>query len=108
MIGVTGLQPRVNNFPIALESFALVKGALIGIQPQPCHAIENGVDVFLRGALLVGVFDAQHELPVVMAGIEPAEKRRPDTTYMENACWARRESGSYSHEGSLWVEASRC
>ena len=46
-------------------------GALVPVKAQPAHGADDEVDVFLGGALGVGVLDAQDELAAGGAGIGP-------------------------------------
>ena len=47
----------------------------------------------LRGALAVGVFDAQHHPAAVLLGVKPVEQRRARPADMQKAGGRRSEAG---------------
>jgi len=52
------------------------------------------LDRFIGGTTLIGIFDAEDEDTLLLAGKEPVEKRRANTADVEKAGWAWRESDS--------------
>ena len=97
MVGLALLQPLINDLAVTIESLGLKERPLIMIQPQPGHAIKNGVHVFLGGALPVRVLDAQDELPAVMPGVQPAKECGTDAADVQDAGWAGGETGADNH-----------
>ena len=61
---------------------------------KPFHRIEDPADGVLRGADLIGIFDAQDEDPPVMAGKKPVKKRRPGAPDMEIPRRRRRKTNA--------------
>ena len=60
-------------------------GPFVPIEPEPAQAVDDAGDHLPRGALGIGVFDAQHERAAVPAGVEPVEQRRPGAADVEIA-----------------------
>ena len=73
-------MPR-NDLAIAVETLRLEVRALVGIEAEPRHAVEDHTHRLFRGALAVGVLDAQDELAARAARVQPAESavRTPPT-----------------------------
>src|SRR2546427_8399035 len=59
---------------MALESRALKDWLLVPVEAEPGEAVEDDAGVLVRGAFLVGVFDAEQELAARVAGEEPVEE----------------------------------
>ena len=100
IIGMALFQQLRNNLAIAIHALHLVERAFIGRQPQPVHAVKNGLNSFRGGAFKVGVFDAQHEHALVMAGKGPGKKRRAGSTQMQITGGRGRKAGSYNRSRS--------
>ena len=64
----------VDDRVVPVEALGLVEGSLVIVQPQPGHALQDGVDRLRRRPLQVRVLDAQHEAPPVAAGEEVGEE----------------------------------
>ena len=73
-------------------------GAFVPVDSQPSKAGENRLQSFLNITLLVGVVDAQNELPVVMPGEQPVEQSSPHTADMKVARRAGCKSSSNGHD----------
>ncbi len=70
-IGVTLLEQLVDVVAVAVHALGLIEGTFVVLQPQPGHALEDGVDRLGGGALEVGILDAQHEGAAVPARVQP-------------------------------------
>ncbi len=75
-VGLAGREQLISDFAVPRRARKLVHRLAVPVQPQPRHAVQNGGDGLRRGALAVGVFDAQQELSAGLLGIEPVEQRR--------------------------------
>jgi hypothetical protein len=51
------------TFAVALDPVRLVDRAFVVLELEPGHAVEDGLQRLRRGALAVGILDAQDELP---------------------------------------------
>ena len=58
-------------------------GALVPVQPQPLHGVEDDSHVLLGGALGVGVLDAQDEVAAHRAGERPVVDGRAGPAHMQ-------------------------
>jgi hypothetical protein len=101
MISLVLFKPLVDDLFVTMKAFRLVVWPLIGLQPEPTHALEYCRDVFLRRTLFVGIFDTENEIATMVTGVEPAEQRGPDTAEVQDACWTWRKSGTYFHQRLL-------
>ena len=72
-VGVTALEQRFEHLLMAGSSLALEDRALVPVELQPAQRIEDLLDVLGRGALAVGVLDAQQESAARVAGEQPVE-----------------------------------
>jgi hypothetical protein len=79
---------------VQIDALGLAIGPFVPIKPDPLHAFDDGLDGFVRGPALVGVFNAQDKNTVLLAGIEPIEQGGSDTADVEVACGARGKSYS--------------
>ncbi len=84
-----------------MVALCLIERALVRIEPQPGHAVQNGVHILLCGTLPIRIFDSQYELTALVPGIEPAEQCCADTPYVQNAGRAGREARAYFHEFNI-------
>src|SRR5262249_48055209 len=101
VIGSLLCEHPANNILVAVESLCLVVRPLVRIQREPRHTVQDHLDGFLGGALPISVLDAQDELSLHAAGIQPAEKRSPDSSDVQHAGGAGSESGNDSHEAEI-------
>jgi hypothetical protein len=60
---------------IAIEVYALGLpiGPFIPIEPHPLHAVDDGLDRFVRRPTLVRILNAENEDALLLAGKEPIE-----------------------------------
>src|SRR5690606_4832007 len=87
---------------IAVEAMGLIDGALVVVQAQPVHGLEDRIDRGLRAALTVGVLDAQHELSAAMARLQPAVQRGACTADVQVAGGTGGETCAAGHGGLAW------
>ncbi|CAM3083304.1 hypothetical protein KOXY103107_14555 [Komagataeibacter xylinus] len=71
---------------------------LVGFDVHPGQAVEQHVDRLLGRAFAVGILDAEHELPAVVAGIEEIEKGGTGVADMQQAGGAGSKTRTDSHE----------
>jgi hypothetical protein len=90
-------QQPLNLVVVQRHALGLVEGALVVVEPEPGHALEDGVYRSLGGTLPVGVLDAQDKAPAAVAGIEPAKQRCARAAHVQQSGGAGRESGAYAH-----------
>ena len=96
-----------DDFTIAIHALHLIKRALVMIQSQPLHAVQDSLHRLWRGALQVGVFDTQNEGAAKTARIGPREKRRAGATHMQVTSGTRGKTGAYSRHTVSWVAKGR-
>ena len=86
----------------------LVDNVAVPIEAEPFHAVDDGVDGGLGGALAVGVLDAQHHLAAMAPGVEPVEKRRARAANMQKAGGRGRKTGDdVGHVGARFLKRLR-
>src|SRR5688572_20131602 len=85
------------DLPVALEALHLEERSLVPFQAKPLHRLDDRLDRGFRGALEIGVLDAQHERAAVAPRIGPREKRGARAADVQVARGAGRETGAYLH-----------
>jgi hypothetical protein len=75
VIGRARRQHLGDHLLVALHALHLVERALVMRQPQPLHAVEDGLHRLRRRTRHVRVLDAQDEGPAMAAGIGPGKQR---------------------------------
>ena len=81
------------RLPVGLVRAAHLR-ALVPVQAEPAHAVEQ-VPVGLLGVPgRVGVLDAEHELPAGVPRVRPVEQRRPHQADVHHARRRRAEPGA--------------
>ena len=70
---------------------------LVGIQPQPAQSVEDRLDRGLRGALPVGVLDAQQIAAAMVTGEQPVEQRGSRTPDVQITSRRRSKPDDYTH-----------
>ncbi len=83
--------------PYRVHALRLVERAFVVIEPQPLHALEDRVDGLGRGALAVGVLDAQDERAAMASCVQPAEQGRADAADVQHAGGTGGEAGADGH-----------
>ena len=80
----------------------LEERTLVVFQPEPGHALQDGVHRLGGGALEVGVLDAQDEGAAVLARIQPGEQRGARAADVQVTGGARGKSGANGHGNGRW------
>ena len=93
-VGAAGGDELLHHRVVALQALHLVDGAFVVVQAQPGHGREDLVHRILRGTRHVGVFDAQHELPAVVARIGPGIQRGARRAQVQETRGRRRDAGA--------------
>ena len=76
----------VKGAPLGLEIRSLVP-----VDPEPSKRFENRIDVGVGLEGGISVFDAQHQCPAGVAGVQPVEQRRTGAAYVQEPGGRRRE-----------------
>ena len=85
---------------VPVHPLHLVERALVVVEPEPGHPMEDRVDGLGRRALDVGILDAQDELAVMMSRERPGEERGARASEVQEAGRAGREAGADGgHDG---------
>src|SRR5206468_2343310 len=82
---------------VTIEAPALIVRALVGIEPEPRHAIDDHAHRLVRRALAVRVLDAQNELAAVAPRVQPAEERRAHAADVQQSRGAGRKARYDGH-----------
>ena len=82
LVGLALVEELPYHLAVAVEALGLVVGALVPVELEPLHGLDDRVDGRLGRALAVRVLDAQHELAAAVAGVEPREQRRPGAAHV--------------------------
>ena len=70
-------------------------GAFVPVDAEPLQAVEQLLQSGVRVALLIGVFDAEHQLAAGLARIEPIEESCASCTDVSGSSRAGGESYAY-------------
>ena len=76
-------------------------GALVPVEAEPLHGVEDDLHVLLGGALGVGVFDAQDEVAAHRAGERPVVDGRARATHVEAAGRGGCEAHAHARAGCV-------
>ena len=68
---------------VEIEALRLIERALVPVEAQPAHAFEDALDHGFRGALEVGILNAQDEGSAGVAREEPVEEGGACSTDVE-------------------------
>ena len=107
VIGLVLAEELRDHFRIAVETARLIVRALVVIEPEPCHAVENHAYGFIGRSLAIGVLDPQNELATHAPRVQPAEKRGTHAADVQQAGGARGESGADAHGRWFWIRTRR-
>lgn len=97
LVGAAIGQHLVDQTVVAIEALGLVVGALIPVQLQPFHALNDGVDRLLSGTFQVGILDTQHELTALVLCKQPGIECGTGTADMQKAGRAGSKTGFDFH-----------
>src|SRR4029079_9435002 len=82
-------EHAVEHLAIAIHTLHLVVRALVVVEAEPRHRVDDRLRGFRRGALHVVILDAQDEHAAMMARERPWEERRAYVAEMQEAGRAR-------------------
>ena len=91
-IGLAFRQQLLGHGAVTAGARELVDGLAIPVQAHPFHPVQDRGHRFRRGALPVGVLDAQQERAARVAGIQPVEQGGAGAADMQHACGRGREA----------------
>ena len=97
MIGMPGGKQLLGYFAVPGRAGELIDRLAVPVDAEPAQALEDGVDRGLRGALAVGVLDAQQHLAAAAAGVQPVEQRRARAADMQKTGGRGGEAGNDGH-----------
>src|SRR5690606_38754776 len=100
VIGGSVAQHLRDDLAIAVHALHLIERPFVGLHAQPVHAVQDGLHRFRGGTFDVGIFDAQYEYAVVVAGKRPGEQRRTRAAQVQKARGRRCEAGADGGRGS--------
>ena len=100
VVGLALAQELVDDLPVPVHALRLVERPLVVVEAEPLHAVEDRLHRLGRGALAVGVLDAQDERAAVTARVQPAEQRRAHAADVQHAGGTRGEAGADGHGGA--------
>ena len=89
-------KQRRERLAVALGAVGLHDRALVPVELQPAQRVEDLLDVLRRRALAVGVLDAQHELPALVAGEQPVEQGRAGAADVQGPGGGWREANPHN------------
>src|SRR4030042_1954200 len=95
IIGRAHSQQAVDIILINGQPFGLAVGAFVPMETQPAQGVQDLLDEFFLGALLVRVFDPQDESPPVAPGDEHVEQGGVGPPQMQGAGGAGGKTGAY-------------
>lgn len=97
VVGVAVVEQFLRGVEMMLRLRGLVQDLLVVIEPEPVHALQEGVDGLLRGAFEVGILNSENELAAHVSGGKPVEDRGADVSDMDLARGRGSESESWLH-----------
>src|SRR5205814_8638940 len=92
-------EQLVGDFLMTRDARALEHRRLVPVEAEPREPVEDHAGVFVGGALLVGVLDAEQEHPAHVARVQPVEERGAGTTHVQVARGRRGEADARGHRG---------
>ena len=99
----------INNFAIAFKTIHLVDGTFVVVEVEPLHRVENDLGGFIRGALLVGVFNAKQEFAAEVTGHGPAADSGAGGAQMHHARGRRSDAGTnFFHFAFVFMSHCAC
>jgi hypothetical protein len=104
-VGVAAVEELRDDVLVAVGALGLEDRALVVVELEPAQGVEDLLDVLGRGALPVGVLDAQDERPAGVAGGEPVVERRAGAADVQRA---GRGGGEADADGSDTRVARAC
>ena len=106
-IGQALVQQLPDDLVVAFKALGLVERALVILETEPGHALENGIDGFRGGSLKVCILDAQYKFPAMLTRIEPGKQCSASTAHMKIAGGAGSEASADQSGGQNITPASK-
>ena len=106
VVSLAFLEQLLEHFAVAIHALHLVERAFVVVQPEPRHGVQNDLGVFRRGALQVGILDAQYEGALVAPGEGPGKQRGAGAAEVQVAGGAGSETGTDHGHGVLGEKAA--
>src|SRR5882724_3266783 len=98
MVGAALCNQFFRDLGVAGGAGKLEDNLAVPVEAQPFHAVDDGVDRLLGGALAIGVFDAQAKCAAVMARQQPIEQGRSSTADVQESGGGGGKTSDDSHE----------
>ena len=92
-VGPALRQQLLDHRPMPLHPLALAERPFVPVDAEPAEAVDHGGLGLGRGALAIGVLDAQHQTAAVTPGERPVEERRSRPSDVKKARRAGGEAG---------------
>src|SRR5690606_10543994 len=102
VIGLAGGHQLFGDLAVTLDARGLVDRALVVVEAEPLHRLEDRVDRGLRAALAGGVLDARDEAAAAAARLQPAIEGGAGAANVQVAGGAGGKAGAAGH-GRLLV-----
>src|SRR6185312_8598720 len=85
---------------IEIHPFRLAKRPLTPIKADPIHAIDDGLNRFIRRATLIGILNAENKHTLLSASEEPIEQSCAHSSYVEKSrrTWGKPDA-NLVHDG---------
>src|SRR5690606_12327343 len=91
----------LGDFAVTVEAMGLVDRALVVIETEPLHRLQDRVDRRLGAALAVGILDPQDELAATATRLQPAVQRGARAADVQVTGGAGGEAGAAGHGATL-------
>ena len=102
LVGAAVGEHLIDDFAVAVQTIHLIDGALVVVEVEPLHRIENDLRCLIGGALLISVFDAQQELAAQVPGHSPAVNGGTGSPQVHHAGGRGSNTGTdFFHHNSL-------
>ena len=96
-VGTSGVQQRLDIFPVSFDALALEKGAFVPGEAEPAQCVYDCLGVFRLRSIPIGILNTKDERSLVLFRKQPIEERRTSTTHMKIPRRGRSKANSYSH-----------
>jgi hypothetical protein len=101
-IGLAGGDQFLHLGPVQVKAVRLINRTFVIIESQPIHRLQNRIDRRLGAARDIGIFNAENEGPLLLAGEEKIEKGGTRSSDMQIAGGAGGKTDTKSgHEKNL-------
>src|SRR5207244_13324353 len=98
VIGMPARQQALGMGVVDVQTLGLPvapgRRALVPVEPEPAHRVQDRLDRLVRRPGAIGVLDPEHEHAAMVAREEPVEERRTGAADVEMTGRARREANA--------------